>query len=169
MFRSRLVALLIVLAAVGGCSGSGDDDRSATSQPSTASTTTVELASSPASSTTLPWGDQALEGNLIDVRPSDCSNGNCPLGIATLADVSSEPGGERTGSGVQTQIAITDETVLVGCGPTDGSVFITFDELVDSMAQVEGEIPASVWVVDGVDTDAAELVPATQVVSGSCG
>ena len=40
------------------------------------------------------------------------------------------------------------------------------------MAQVEGEIPTSVWVADAdadTDTDAAEPVTATQVVSGSCG
>ena len=129
----------------------------------------MEVASSPASSTTLPWDDQAFEGDLTEVRPADCSNNDCPLGIATLADVSSEPGPQRTGSGVQIQVTITDETVLVGCGPTDGHVFITFDELVDSVAQIEGEIPASVWVVDGVDPDAADPVTATQVVSGSCG
>ena len=80
--------------------------------------------------------------------------------------------GTPTGARGDTRLAITDETLILGCGPDDGREVISFDDLARSRTtEVIGEMPTSVWIGNGsttVDGDAA-LERSRQVVSGSCG
>ncbi len=123
-------------------------------------------------STTLPWDERQLDGDLIEVRTVDCSGRDCPLGIISLTQVVEVHDGTPTGARGDTRLAITDETLILGCGPDDGREVISFDDLARSRTtEVIGEMPTSVWIGNGsttVDGDAA-LERSRQVVSGSCG
>ena len=120
----------------------------------------------------LPWDARQLDGDLVEVRTVDCSGRDCPLGIITLARVVEVIDGTPTGSRGDTRLAITDKTLILGCGPADGREAISFDDLARSRgSEVEGEMPTSVWIGDGdtsVKGDGA-VERAGQVVSGSCG
>ena len=123
----------------------------------------------------MPWDERHLDGDLVEVRAVDCDGRDCPLGIITLAQVVEARDGTPTEARDDARLAVTDETLILGCGPNDGREAISFDDLVRSRGtEVEGEMPTSVWIGDGVSGDAAGddgifPVRASQVVSGSCG
>lgn len=165
----RLCIAVVLLVLLGGCSGRADDEArsSASSGPSGTATTAIpERTSMP---TKLPWDERSLEGDLRDVRPSDCTSDGCPLGIATLADAAVVADGGVTSSRPEVQIAITEDTRLLTCGPTDGFVSIPIEAFTEQLTQVVGEQPTAVWTAAGADLDMPEPVTATQITSGSCG
>lgn len=66
-------------------------------------------------------------------------------------------------------IAITDETLLLACGPTDARAPITFRHLVEMMTGNVGGMPTTVWIDGEIDRASADPLQALQVLSGSCG
>ena len=158
--RWSMGVALLVLAV--GCSSS--DQSSTPGRPSRAGTPT-----------TMPWDERHLDGDLVEVRVLDCAAADCPLGIISLARVVEVVDGTPTEARGDTRLAITDETLILGCGPADGRESISFDDLARSRdTEVIGQMPTSVWIGDGDSGDAAGddgIFPmrASQVVSGSCG
>ena len=159
MVRSWCFAALAGLVLVGGC----------------ASTETSSTAPKSSPSATLPWDERQLDGDLVEVRAVGCTGRDCPLGVISLTLVVEVSDGVAAGSRADTRVAITDDTVLLGCGPTDGRERISFDDLLRSRrTEVIGEMPTSVWIADAANSetggdDAPFPLRASQVVSGSCG
>lgn len=166
MLGSRLIVALLALALAGGCTGAADDgDRS--SVTTGASSTTVGRGHASASPE-LPWDQRSLEGDLVDLRRTDCSGRDCPLGIGTIVDAVEVKNGEPSTPRAKAQFAITADTHLFGCGPENGREAITFEELLERRTDVVGEEPTVVWTATaGVDD--SDPVTATQVSTGSCG
>jgi hypothetical protein len=113
-----------------------------------------------------------LEGRLLDIedrRKEDCTTDTCVLGLFTITDaLAATSAGTQVPIG-ETRLAVTEETQLLGCGPSDGRALITFDEFLAMPSELTGEVPTVVWTAGGVDGQPPDPAVAAQVVSGSCG
>ncbi len=168
---ARALALVMFALTAIGCS-TGEEQPRPAAQEAEPTPTTAESAGPRRSLTTLPWDQVDLQGRLLgikDRRNEDCTTDNCVLGMFTITDASA-----ATSPGTQvpigdTRIVVTEESQLLGCGPTDARVLITFDEFLATPSEVTGEIPTVVWTAGGVDGRPPDPAVAAQVVSGSCG
>ena len=155
MLRSIVITALTLLVAA-GCSSATQDELRGTAPEG-----------SPA---TVPWDERDLDGDLVELRASECSGHRCPLGTATLSDTVAVSAGAPAEPLGEVQVVITEATLLMGCGPSDGREPISFDDLARSRStEVIGEMPTAVWLADPADEDPSTPGRALQIVSGSCG
>lgn len=170
---ARAVAVVLCVVTVVGCS-TGDEKSRPSAQEAGSTSDTSDLVGPSGSLTTLPWDRVDLEGGLLgidDRRKEDCTTDTCVLGMFTITDaVAATSSGSRLPI-ADTRLLVTEETQLLGCGPSDARERISFDQFLARPSEVTGESPTAVWVwtTGGVNEQPPDLAVAAQVVSGSCG
>jgi len=167
---ARAVTLVMVVT-LAGCS-TGDETSRPVAQEAQSTPATADPVGPGGPLTTLPWDEVDLEGQLLgieDHRNEECTTNTCVLGTFTVTDAVAAPPAGAQVPVADTRLVITEETRLFGCGPTDESVLITFDQFLRAPSEVIGEIPATVWTTGHVDGQLPDPAVAEQVVSGSCG
>jgi hypothetical protein len=171
MQNARALAYVMLAFTALGCSTGEEQPRPAA--PETESTPRASEPGGPRGSlTTLPWDQVDLEGRLLDIedrRNEDCTTDTCVLGLFTITDaVAATSAGTQVPIG-ETRLVVTEETQLLGCGPSDGRVLIMFDEFLATLSEVTGEVPTVIWTAGGMVGRPPDPAVAAQVVSGSCG